>query len=521
MYLQKDQRSSLDVAKGIKRPKNQLRDQVRPASDTTVTEPGRLAAGAPHQTRAGPKPQPESDKDDTVAVDAAGSRIMVDASTERKSHLLKVLRQGQDAVANSQVDGVAQRWIRVEGDSPTLVQKDDQQFQSMGKHWDRENVDSLNGDDPLQAQENQELAKFDRAWEREQTEGDQEENHQLAPQRPNNDAILRRDEKELKRAMGFLHGESDLKQMGKMLTHRKVKASKYKVAMRQRGLTKAGHPKVSMSQTRTHAPGSILVDAVKAQNTPNARLKNDPQYAVLKFQRPKIKKLLVPDLDVSFERKTKEHNKELEEILKDDVEDENRNSHLLTDHDLPEDKHLEMYSKLLRDKTKRLSDKPVTFVFNQPVETQMVEAEDDLGVNGQQLPVEDAEETPDQEEYDDYHQQKALEHNQANRQHTSNMKRWRQTMAEQEDPGSKQKDGEVSQDLIHLASRVEPEDQEVGNRMVPQQQVYDEPEGPGEDTWKEDKDMKLREVIIDDAMEGVDQTRVRCNSWDLVLFNSW
>ncbi len=39
--------------------------------------------------------------------------------------------------ANSQVDGVAQQWQRVEGSVPPAPNLEQQQIRSMGTHWDR------------------------------------------------------------------------------------------------------------------------------------------------------------------------------------------------------------------------------------------------------------------------------------------------------------------------------------------------------------------------------------------------
>ena len=138
-----------------------------------------------------------------------------------------------DNLADSQVDGVAQGWNRVYNKQGAEGRQEEQQYQSMGKHWDRENVDSLPGD-PLQTQEKRELARFDLAWERElpllgggrkkdgavsqlqDVEGGKKGEAGVGGRengKSNADSVLRRDEKELRRAMGFLHGETDVRGM--------------------------------------------------------------------------------------------------------------------------------------------------------------------------------------------------------------------------------------------------------------------------------------------------------------------
>ena len=51
--------------------------------------------------------------------------------------MFKVPRPGSASTVDSQIDGVAQQWHRIEGVAPTAIQAEQQHVQSMKKQWDR------------------------------------------------------------------------------------------------------------------------------------------------------------------------------------------------------------------------------------------------------------------------------------------------------------------------------------------------------------------------------------------------
>lgn len=152
--------------------------------------------------------------------------------TDTQNHVTKKTINSQSltsdiSVAKSQVDGVAQQWNRVDVESPTAGRKDDQQYQAMGRHWDRE--DRTKGD-PLVDQENKQLDRFNEAWEREQPQLTQSKHRvgssENVQQGNTGDNVLRRDEKELRRAMGFLLGETDMKEVEAVLKHHQLRQAR-------------------------------------------------------------------------------------------------------------------------------------------------------------------------------------------------------------------------------------------------------------------------------------------------------